>query len=104
MINSEDKRREDMDKRENINANPDTENKNVDKKLKGEETTDPAKMDPAKVNPKELASFPEEKENENPDIEAESESNLVNKKSSPVREKRNITRTGPTASPNDGFM
>lgn len=104
MINNENNRRDDMDKRINdINANPDIENKSLNKKVEDGEV-DPAKLDPAQVNPQELASFPKEQENENPDIEAESETNLTNKKTSPVREKRNITRTGPSASPNDGFM
>lgn len=102
-MNSEDKRREDIEKRANaVTTNP-TENKSLNKKVEDGEV-DPAKVDPAQVNPQELASFPKQQKNEDPDIEAESENNLVNQKKSPVRDKRNITRTGPSASPNDGFM
>lgn len=49
--------------------------------------------DPAITNPQELASFPKTSKMSNPeDIENESESHLVNRRS-PVREGRNITRT-----------
>lgn len=61
--------------------------------------------DPAVINPDELASFPKEKHTENPDIEDERDPKLVNRKTSPVREGRNITRTGPGSNVDeDGFM
>ncbi|RZJ75401.1 MAG: hypothetical protein EOO45_05690 [Flavobacterium sp.] len=41
------------------------------------------------INQREVDSFPPEKENPNPDIDAERDTNLVNKRS-PVRDGRNI--------------
>ena len=54
------------------------------------------------INQREVDSFPPEKENPNPDIDAERDTNLVNKRS-PVRDGRNIISTDndPT---HDGFM
>ena len=59
--------------------------------------------DPAVINPEELATFPKEKKNEDPDIEEERGSHLANKLKSPVRSGRNITETGPNPD-RDGFM
>lgn len=59
--------------------------------------------DPAVVNPAELASFPSPaKIAEAHDVENESESRLVNKRSA-VRDGRNITQTGNTPG-DDGFI
>ena len=59
--------------------------------------------DPAITNPQELASFPKQSEIANTkEIEIESESHLVNKRT-PVREGRNIIRTDNNPE-NDGFM
>jgi len=60
--------------------------------------------DPSLINPDELATFPKEMNNDNPDIDSESDSHLVNRKSSPVREGRNITRTDTTPDNDGGFM
>lgn len=59
--------------------------------------------DPAIINPDELASFPDEVKTDNPDIDDERDPKLVNRKTSPVREGRNITRTD-TTHDTDGFM
>jgi hypothetical protein len=59
--------------------------------------------DPAIVNPEELATFPKKAKIANAeDVENESESRLVNRRS-PVREGRNITRTDNNPD-TDGFM
>ena len=59
--------------------------------------------DPAITNPEELATFPKTSKMSNPeDVENESESHLVNRRS-PVREGRNITRTDNTPD-TDGYM
>ena len=59
--------------------------------------------DPAITNPQELATFPKPSEIvEAKEIEHESESHLVNKRT-PVREGRNIIRTDNNPD-NDGFM
>jgi hypothetical protein len=60
--------------------------------------------DPMLINPDELATFPEEQKNPDRNVEDENESHLVNRKSSPVREGRNITRTDTTADNDGGFM
>jgi len=60
--------------------------------------------DPALINPDELATFPKEVSNEDPDIESERDSHLTNRNSSPVRERRNITRTDTTPDNDGGFM
>lgn len=59
--------------------------------------------DPSLINPDELATFPKQKQTEKPDIEEERHSHHVNIKSSPARDGRNITRTGPTTD-RRGFM
>jgi hypothetical protein len=59
--------------------------------------------DPALINPDELATFPKEVANDNPDIDAERDSHLVNRRS-PVRDGRNITRTDTTPDNDGGFM
>ncbi|OYQ37343.1 hypothetical protein CHU92_08385 [Flavobacterium cyanobacteriorum] len=60
--------------------------------------------DPAVINPDELATFPDEVKNDDPDTEEERKSRAVNLKSSPVRDGRNITRTDTTADNDGGFM
>lgn len=60
--------------------------------------------DPALINPDELATFPKEMKNGDPDIESERDSHLTNRKSSPVRDGRNITRTDTTPDNDGGFM
>lgn len=60
--------------------------------------------DPMLINPDELATFPEEQKNPDRNPDDENESHLVNRKSSPVRDGRNITRTDTTADNDGGFM
>ena len=60
--------------------------------------------DPALINPDELATFPREVKNDDPDIEEERDSHLTNRKPSPARDGRNITRTDTTPDNNGGFM
>jgi hypothetical protein len=60
--------------------------------------------DPALINPDELATFPKEMKNENPDLDEERDSHLTNRRSSAVREGRNITRTDTTPDNDGGFM
>ncbi|KGO79230.1 hypothetical protein Q763_14405 [Flavobacterium beibuense F44-8] len=49
--------------------------------------------DPAIINPVELATFPKQKKNEDPDLEEERENHMTNRKQSAVRSGRNITNT-----------
>ena len=88
MERNEKERREENLRRENLNKE--------NAKMASEE-------DPAVVNPQELASFPKEKKTEDPNIEEERDSHLVNKQKSAVRSGRNITQTGPNPD-RDGFM
>lgn len=61
--------------------------------------------DPALINPDELATFPEEEKNPNLNsADDDDNSHIVSRKSSPVREGRNITRTDTTADNDGGFM
>jgi len=60
--------------------------------------------DPALINPDELATFPKEVKNEYPDLDEERDSHLTNRRSSPVRDGRNITRTDTTPDNDGGFM
>jgi hypothetical protein len=59
--------------------------------------------DPAIINPDELASFPEEKKTNDPDLDEERDSHLANKVKGSVREGRNITNTD-TKPDDNGFM
>lgn len=60
--------------------------------------------DPELINPDELASYPKQQtDDENPDVDEERKSHSVQLKSSPVRDGRNITRTGPSTDTGD-FM
>lgn len=61
--------------------------------------------DPAITNPQELASFPPPAPiADAADVEEESKTRIVNVKSSPVREGRNIIRTDTNSDTTDGFM
>lgn len=104
MENNNDKRHEHNEEREQqinfTNDNKDLNKDHLEAKPDGPLPED----DPALINPDELATFPEEVKNEDPDIEEERESRLVNRKSSPVREGRNITRTDTTPDNDGGFM
>lgn len=60
--------------------------------------------DPAIINPDELASYPRQQAaDDTPDIDEERKSHSVQLKSSPARDGRNITRTGPSTDTGD-FM
>ena len=60
--------------------------------------------DPAVINPNERATFPPEAKTSDPDMEGERDNHMVNRKTSPARDGKKITRTD-TASENDrGFI
>lgn len=60
--------------------------------------------DPAVINPDELATFPRQQaDDDTPDLDEERKSHSVQLKSSPARDGRNITRTGPSTDTGD-FM
>ena len=61
--------------------------------------------DPAITNPEELATFPDAAPiADAEDVEEESKTRIVNVKSSPVRDGRNIIRTDTNSNTTDGFM
>lgn len=80
---------------------------NSDRSIPQQKSTKPdgplPEDDPAIINPDELATFPKERKNTNPDLDEERDSHSVNLKSSPVREGRNITNTD-TKPDENGFM
>jgi len=92
----------------------DEANKNINYKMDSEKPEDERERlspdgplpedDPALINPDELATFPKEVNNEDPDIDSERDSHLTNRRTSPVREGRNITRTDTTPDNDGGFM
>lgn len=103
MEDNKDKRHNEENRESKINFTKDNSNlskEDMHNKPDGQLPED----DPAIINPDELATFPKEMKNENPDLNEERESNLVSKKSSPVREGRNITRTDTTPDNDGGFM
>jgi hypothetical protein len=103
MENNKDKRHED-DKGKSMNFTND--NKELKKGTDQHNKPDGLlpEDDPALINPDELASFPKEMKNEDPDIDEERDSHLTNRRSSPVRDGRNITRTDTTPDNDGGFM
>lgn len=104
MENNKDKRREhNEEKEQQINFTSD--NKELSKGHKENKPDGPLpEDDPALINPDELATFPKEMKNEDPDIDEERDSHSVSRKTSPVREGRNITRTDTTPDNDGGFM
>ena len=103
MEDNKDKRHSEESTEQNINLTKD--NKKISK---GNEHNKPDGLlpedDPALINPDELATFPKEMKNEDPDIEEERDSHSVSRRTSPVREGRNITRTDTTPDNDGGFM
>jgi len=96
------------DEKNHDNENQKVHFTNDNKDLKESGNTHPdgrlPEDDPALINPDELATFPEEQKNPHLDVEDENESRLVNRKTSPVRDGRNITRTDTTPDNDGGFM
>ena len=104
MENSNDKRQEqntEKEKHGSLTGNNRELSKGYDKKKPDGPLPED---DPALINPDELATFPKEMKNEDPDIDQERDSHSVSRKSSPIREGRNITRTDTTPDNDGGFM
>lgn len=103
MENNQDKRHDD-EKERSVNFT----NDNKDLKKEGNLNNKPDGLlpedDPALINPDELATFPKEMKKEDPDIDEERDSHLTSRRSSPVRDGRNITRTDTTPDNDGGFM
>ncbi|WP_159800071.1 hypothetical protein [Flavobacterium sp. MK4S-17] len=74
---------------------------NLNENSKG--NSKPVNPNEEELNPDELATFPKQQKTENPDLEEERQSHLVNTKKSPARDGQRITRTGPNPD-QDGFM
>ena len=97
MITNDENKRDDIDKEINRNI--------TDKKTAAEERKNELPVpedDPALINPVELATFPEEKETKNPDLEEERSSHLANRTKS-VSNRPNITNTD-TKPDDNGFL
>ena len=96
--------RQNPDNGQKMNFTGDNKHLNKDQKQVPKPDGDLPEDDPALINPDELASFPKEMNDTDPDIDNERESHLTNRKSSPLREGRNITRTDTTPDNDGGFM
>lgn len=88
-----------------VYTNPATEQERHEKmKYAGPHATLPYE-DPAITNPEELASFPKAAPKADAlDVEEESKTRIVNVKSSPVRDGRNIVRTDTNGDITEGYM